>query len=110
MKFDIEVSTVKVLLRTLFNDSVLCIHINTCDYDNASVLLVYILLIIVLKSSWGTSPWDHALTMDMETVSNMLDFGSKLKWLDTQQGSITFISYGSLQILYNRGSVIKPVY
>ena len=63
------------------------------------VLLVYILLIIVPKSSWGTSPWDHALRMEMETVSNMLDFGSKLKWLDPQEGSITFISYRSLQIL-----------
>ena len=55
------------------------------------VLLVYILLIIVLKSSRRTSPWDRALTMD--TVSNMLDFGSKLQWLDPQQGSIIFISY-----------------
>ena len=55
------------------------------------VLLVYILLIIVLKSSRRTSPWDRALTMD--TVSNMLDFGSKLQWLDPQQGSVIFISY-----------------
>jgi hypothetical protein len=34
----------------------------------------------------------------METDSNLLDFGSKLKQLDPQQGSVTFISYRSLQI------------
>jgi len=35
----------------------------------------------------------------IEADSNLLDFGSKLKRLDPQQGSVTFISYRSLQIL-----------
>jgi hypothetical protein len=73
-------------------------------YVNALCIISVCTTVIVLKSSWGTSPRDRSLTMANETVSDVLDFSSKLMWLAAQRCSITFICS-----LYSTSSVVQLV-